>query len=205
MMMSVASLLGSVLPFGVQRLVVGLGNPGSQYEDTPHNVGFLVVDALATKHKAKWVKHKKLNCMVASITLADHHTLLVKPLTYMNRSGEAVAPLMQLYEIPLADLLVVVDEINLPHGKLRMRANGSAGGQNGMKHIIASLNQQQQFPRLRVGIGPQPEGVALEEFVLAPYTADALATLPTVLERACLCVDTYYRHGIAEAQQQFNG
>jgi PTH1 family peptidyl-tRNA hydrolase len=202
--MSVAGLLGSVLPFGIQRLVVGLGNPGSQYEDTPHNVGFLVVDALARQLKAPWKKHKKLNSQVAVVSLAGVTTLLVKPLTYMNRSGEAVAPLVALYDIPLEQVFVVVDEINLPHGKLRIRANGSAGGQNGMKHIIASLKQQQGFPRLRVGIGPQPANMALEEFVLAAYSQERLETLPTVLARACQCIDVFFTAGIAEAQQQFN-
>lgn len=203
--MSIAGLLGSVLPFGIEGLIVGLGNPGSQYEDTPHNVGFLVVDALAKRYKLKWQKHKKLNAVVAVWEGAGKRWLLVKPLTYMNRSGEAVAPLMRLYDIPPTSLLVLVDEINLPHGKLRLRANGSAGGQNGMKHIMASLAGQQGFPRVRVGIGPQPAGVALEDYVLAPYSKESAETLPELLTRAVDAVECLLVEGIAEAQQRFNG
>jgi peptidyl-tRNA hydrolase, PTH1 family len=203
-MMSLANLLGSTLPFGIQGLIVGLGNPGSSYEDTPHNIGFQVLDALAKRKGVKFKNAKKANAVLALTQFEGEPYLLVKPTTYMNLSGNAVIPLMRLYDIPTEKLFVVVDEINLTFGTLRLRPKGSAGGQNGMKHIISALGQQQGFPRLRMGIGPQPEGMPLEAFVLDPYSEEQLKQLPELCDRAAECIEFTLANGVALAQNRFN-
>ncbi len=203
--MSLTSLLGGILPFQVDRLIVGLGNPGADYEDTPHNIGFQTLDALAQAWAVKYKVHKKLQAQVGVARFKDERILLVKPLTYMNLSGNAVAPLMKVYEVPTSHLLVLVDEINLDFGNLRLRPKGSAGGQNGVKHIIQSLGNQQDFPRLRMGIGPQPEGVALEDFVLKPYTPQQREQLPKICETAVACVESLLTIGMPITQNLFNG
>jgi PTH1 family peptidyl-tRNA hydrolase len=202
--MSLTSLLGGVLPFKVDRLIVGLGNPGADYEETPHNIGFQVLDALAHAWGVKFKVHKKLQAQVGVGRFNGEQILLIKPLTYMNLSGNAVAPLMTVYDLPTSHLLVLVDEINLAFGSLRVRPKGSAGGQNGMKHIIQSLGNQQDFARLRLGIGPQPEGVALEDFVLKPYTPQQREQLPKICETAVACVESLLAMGVTTTQNLFN-
>ena len=203
--MALTALLGGVLPFQVSRLIVGLGNPGADYEDTPHNIGFQVLNALASHWSVSFQTHKKLNAQVAVAVFNQERILLVKPLTYMNLSGNVVAPFMQVYELPLTHLLVLVDEINLDYGKLRLRPKGSAGGQNGMKHIIQALGNKQEFPRLRLGIGPQLEGEALESFVLKPYSPERQTHLKALCESAVSCIESFLSVGIQETQNRFNG
>ncbi len=202
--MSLTSLLGGILPFQIDRLIVGLGNPGADYEDTPHNIGFQALDALAHAWGIKYKVHKKLQAEVGVGKFNGERVLLVKPLTYMNLSGNAVAPLMKVYDLPTTHLLVLVDEINLAFGSLRVRPKGSAGGQNGMKHIIQSLGNQQDFARLRLGIGPQPEGMALEDFVLKPYNAEDREQLPKICETAVACVESLLTKDISTTQNLFN-
>ena len=202
--MSLTSLLGGVLPFQVDRIIVGLGNPGVDYEETPHNIGFQVMDALAQEWGIKFKVHKKLQAQVGLGRFEEERILLVKPLTYMNLSGNAVAPLMKVYELPMTHLLVLVDEINLDFGSLRLRPKGSAGGQNGMKHIIQALGHRQDFARLRLGIGPQPQGVALEEFVLKPYNPEQREGLHKICEQAVACIESTLRIGIPLTQNSFN-
>ena len=202
--MSLTSLLGGVLPFHVDHLIVGLGNPGADYEETPHNIGFQVLDALAHAWGASFKTPKKLNAQIAVAGFNGQRLLLVKPLTYMNLSGNAVAPLMKVYDLPTSQLLVLVDEINLAFGSVRLRDKGSAGGQNGMKHIIQSLGNRQDFARLRLGIGPQPNGVALETFVLTPYTHAQREALPKICASAVACIESLLTAGLATTQNQFN-
>lgn len=202
--MSLTSLLGRILPFHVDRVIVGLGNPGADYEETPHNIGFQVIDALAHAWGASYKAHKKLNAQIAVAGFNGQRLLLVKPLTYMNLSGHAVAPLMKVYDLPPSQLLVLVDEINLAFGSVRLRDKGSAGGQNGMKHIIQSLGNRQDFARLRLGIGPQPNGVALETFVLTPYSDAQREALPKLCENAVACIESFLTVGLATTQNQFN-
>ncbi len=198
------NLIGNKLPFQVDWLVVGLGNPGVQYAETPHNIGFQVLDALAKAHNIDFKTEKKALAEVALLTLGSQRLLLLKPLTYMNLSGQCVEPFRQLYQLPVERCLVVVDEINLPLGTVRIRAKGSAGGQNGMKHLLQCFQQNQHFPRIRLGIGPQPTGVALEDFVLAPYSPSQQALLPTVLAKAVLGIETFLEKGLLEAQNICN-
>src|SRR5581483_583954 len=132
------------------KLVIGLGNPGSQYEQTRHNVGFRIVDMLAAKYGWRWERRGR--AVLASGTIGTEKVVLVKPLTYMNNSGEAVGELVRWYKLQAEDVLVVYDDLDLAVGKLRLRAGGSDGGHNGMDSIIRHLHTN-QFPRLRVGIG----------------------------------------------------
>ena len=133
------------------KLVVGLGNPGSAYERTRHNVGFRVLDKLAAKFGWKW-SERRARAILASGTLGNEKVILIKPLTFMNLSGEAVGELVRWYKVPLQDILVIYDDLDLPVGKVRLRAKGSHGGHNGLDNIIRHIHTN-QFPRLRVGIG----------------------------------------------------
>jgi peptidyl-tRNA hydrolase, PTH1 family len=135
------------------KLVVGLGNVGAQYANTRHNVGFMVVDALATKQGVSFRSEPRFFADVCKITVNGHAVLLVKPTTYMNLSGKAVASLVQFYKLDLADCLIVVDDVAIPLGTLRVRAKGSSGGQNGLKSIAEHLGQKSEIARLRLGIG----------------------------------------------------
>src|SRR5947199_6886107 len=154
-----------VIGLGNMKLVVGLGNPGSQYEHTRHNVGFRVVDKLAAKLGWKWTERRS-RAMLASGMIGTEKVVLAKPITYMNLSGEAVAELVRWYKLQPQDLLVVCDDLDLPVGKVRLRAKGSAGGQHGLDNVIARLHMN-EFPRLRIGIGrpfknrPAPIGYLL--------------------------------------------
>src|SRR5262249_20668701 len=133
------------------KLVVGLGNPGAKYDGTRHNVGFAAVDLLARRHGAQWdTAPKGADAFVARWRARD--AVFAKPLTFMNLSGQAIVPLLQFYKIAIADLLVIVDEVQLDTGRIRVRPEGSAGGHNGLKSIIASLGTA-EFPRLRIGVG----------------------------------------------------
>ena len=157
------------------KLVVGLGNPGKQYEATKHNVGFMVIDEIAsTMPHTPWRKEKKAD--VCTSTVAGEKVLLVKPQTFMNNSGEAVGPLMRYYKIDPADVYCIYDDMDLPVGKLRIRPNGSAGGHNGIKSLILHLGTE-EFPRFRVGIGrPLPKWTVVDH-VLSPFTEEQENTI----------------------------
>ena len=136
---------------GVDWLLVCLGNPGDQYENTRHNAGFMVADELADRHNIP-VQRLKFRALTNTITVGDQKVLLMKPVTYMNLSGEAVHEAASFYKIPPEHILVISDEVSLAPGKIRVRRSGSAGGHNGLKNIIAHLGTD-QFPRIRVGVG----------------------------------------------------
>jgi len=202
--MSISSLLGGPLPFRVDRIIVGLGNPGSEYANTPHNIGFQVLDTLANQWKTQLKTQKKIPGEVGIGLFNGERILLLKPHTYMNLSGNALAPLMRLYELPPENLMVIVDEINLDYGKMRLRPKGSAGGQNGMKSIIQSIKGSKEFPRLRLGIGPQPEGMPLEDFVLRDYSVEQSTQLNDICHRAVACIEMCLREGVQPAQNTYN-
>lgn len=186
--------------------IVGLGNPGAQYAATRHNVGFDVVTVLANRMQSAWQTDRKHQSEVAKGTLNGRAVYLLKPQTYMNLSGRAVVPFLAYYKIPLTHLLVVVDEVVLPLGALRIRPKGSAGGQNGMKSIIATLGQQEGFARLRVGIGPQPPQMPLEAFVLQAFSRPQRDLLEqAVLPTAADCVVCWLTEGVEAARNRYNG
>lgn len=158
-------------------LIVGLGNPGKQYENTRHNAGFMVVDALADELGWKWSKKFLMGALVAEGNINGKKTILAKPQTFMNRSGQAVGKLAKKYKVDPADIVVVYDDADIELGDLRWRDAGSAGGHNGMKSIIHILGTQ-DFPRLRVGIGRPPEHVSLEDYVLGTMKKNERASIP---------------------------
>lgn len=186
------------------HLLVGLGNPGVQYERTRHNIGFLLVDHLAQSAGVRWSVEKSFKAEIAKTTLAGHPVLLVKPQTYMNLSGESVGPIARYYKVELDDILIVCDEVTLPFGRLRIRPHGSDGGQNGMKSVISALGSN-QFARLRVGVGPQPAGIPLEKYVLQAFSAEEANHLPEVLTVCALATTSWLQHGIEPTRNQYNG
>jgi len=185
------------------KLVVGLGNPGSRYRDTLHNVGFMVVDALAARHGAAFESAPADALMAKVRGLGDDTVLLAKPLTFMNLSGQAVGDLTRFYKIALDDLLVVVDEAALPAGQLRVRAQGSAGGHNGLKSIIGLLGSD-AFPRLRVGVGRGDPQRDLADHVLAKIDPTMRATFEEVVRRAADAAESFVTEGIEKTMNVFN-
>ncbi|HEX7734179.1 MAG TPA: aminoacyl-tRNA hydrolase [Ktedonobacteraceae bacterium] len=185
------------------KLIVGLGNPGQQYEHTRHNVGFRVVDSLAAKWGWKWSERRGKTIM-ASGTVGVEKVVLVKPLTFMNLSGEAVGELAHWYKVSPEDILVVYDELDLPTGKVRLRAKGSAAGHNGMRDIIAKLHTN-DFPRLRVGIGhPRNSRVEGRDHVLSKASGDDGILLASGEERAVQAVEMLLAQGLDATMNAVN-
>lgn len=184
------------------RLVIGLGNPGAQYEHTRHNIGFRVVDMLAANYGWKWERRNR--AMLASGTIGPEKVVLVKPLTYMNHSGEAVRELVHWYKLQPEDLLVIYDDLDLPTGKVRLRAKGSAGGHNGLDNIIRHLHTN-QFPRLRIGIGrPTNHRVETINYVLGIPPAEERTLLEIAEQRATEAVSMIIQKGLAMAMNSIN-
>ena len=186
-------------------VVVGLGNPGAQYARTRHNAGFETIEVLARRWGVD-VSKKKLNGLVAETTYNGHRVVLVLPQTFMNASGECVQPLLQWYKAPLANMVVIYDDIDLPLGRLRVRKSGSAGTHNGMRSILGCLGNQQGFPRIRVGVGAKPEGWDLADWVLSTYRLrEEREEMEKAFTRAADCVEDWIKNGIEHAMQQYNG
>jgi peptidyl-tRNA hydrolase, PTH1 family len=180
------------------RLVAGLGNPGPQYIATRHNVGFMVIDCLAGK---KGVKLSR-----SAFSSAEWgkwgNTLLIKPLTYMNRSGDVVGRFARYFKIQPEEILVVVDDIALPLGRLRLRPSGSDGGHNGLKAIIENLGET--FMRLRIGIGASPEAEELVDYVLGKFHRSEKPIVDNALERATEAIEHLAQNGMASAMNNYN-
>jgi len=182
------------------KLIAGLGNPGPKYRGTRHNVGFEVIDRLAARASIAF-ESAPAEALMARWRSSD--TLLVKPLTFMNHSGQAIGELLRYFKVDVADLLVVVDEVQLPLGKLRARARGSAGGHNGLKSVIAHLGDE--FARLRLGVGRGEERRDLADHVLSRFDADEMAEVERMIARAADASDTFITSGIAAVMNQYNG
>ncbi len=185
------------------RLVVGLGNPGERYRRTRHNVGFLVVDALAALAGAARGE-ERAEAHVASAVLGGEEALLVKPLTFMNRSGAAVERLVLDHALLPRDLVVVVDDVALELGRLRVRERGSHGGHNGLRSIIETL-QSEDFPRVRVGIRKGEIEGELADYVLDPFPPEDVLVVQDAVSRAADAVEYLIREGAAAAMNRFNG
>ena len=186
------------------RLIVGLGNPGKEYRETRHNVGFMVADEIAKRHG--------LTLAMAPSQVPDAFMakkfgaapfLLAKPLTFMNRSGDAVAALAHYYDVAAGDLLVVVDEVALPFGRLRARARGSAGGHNGLKSVIERLGTT-EFPRLRLGVGRGDARRDLADHVLSKFEADEQSALGEFITRAADAAEMFAADGIEKVMNTYN-
>jgi PTH1 family peptidyl-tRNA hydrolase len=176
----------------VSHIVVGLGNPGKEYENTRHNAGFIAVDAIAEKYGAR-IDRVKFHATVAEADIAGKRVLLMKPTTYMNNSGVAVAEAASFYKIPAENVIVLHDEISFDPGVIRIRRKGSAGGHNGLKSIIAHLGSD-AFPRIKIGVGQKPSpDYDLAAFVLGKFTAEQLVKInekcPDIIASAALMLD----------------
>lgn len=184
-------------------LIVGLGNPGERYENTRHNLGYRVVDYLATKNNKNF-KPGKGDYLFCEVEEEEGKKFfLIKPLTYMNVSGEAVVDALDHFSLSRENLLVLCDDINLPLGKIRIRENGTDGGHKGLKSIIYHLNSI-FFARLRIGIGEAPQGRELEEFVLSEFSEEEKQTVEKMIEKACTAVENTLIWGIEDSMSRFN-
>ena len=185
----------------VDWLIVGLGNPGQKYEHTRHNMGFLTVDLLAEQLNVKLNK-VKFKSAYNIVRFAGQKCLVMKPQTYMNLSGEAVGEAARFYKIPADHVIVLSDDISLPLGKLRVRGNGSAGGHNGLKNIIAHLGTD-AFPRVKVGVGAPEHDIV--DWVIGPFTANERKVIDGVLDRALGAAECIITDGVSAAQNRYNG
>jgi PTH1 family peptidyl-tRNA hydrolase len=184
-------------------LIVGLGNPGSQYARTRHNIGFDALDALAARHGLEF-RGKRANSLIAEGNLAGQRVALVKPQTFMNLSGQAVSALRGWYKIdPARELLVVYDDMDLPFAKLRFRERGSAGTHNGMRSIVGQLGGN-EFPRLRVGIGQAPGKMDAAAYVLARFSKEEEAERPLLLDTVADAIEVLLREGLTTAMNRYN-
>jgi PTH1 family peptidyl-tRNA hydrolase len=185
-------------------LIVGLGNPGAEYARTRHNAGFGVADRLAERWRAAWTYEKKFNARLASAQRNSRRVLLCEPQTFMNSSGEAVGAVMAFYQVPLAGLLVVVDDADLPLGEIRLRPGGGSGGHHGLESIEQHLGTP-EYARLRIGIGRQSGAREITGYVLGRFGSTEAALADRVLIVATDQAETWLEAGIQKAMSQFNG
>lgn len=183
------------------RLIVGLGNPGRQYAQTRHNVGFMVIARLIQRHGLSGSKIN-FDSQVIDGRILDHRCVLMQPMTYMNRSGKAVHQAIQFFQLEVSNLLVVVDDIALPCGTIRMRASGSAGGHNGLMDI-ESLLSTREYPRLRIGIDP-PGAIPQADYVLGRIKPSQMKLIESAVERACNAVESWLQNDINVAMSRYN-
>lgn len=182
-------------------LIVGLGNPGRTHLHNRHNVGFMAVDRLAARRDIE-LKRVQNKAIIGSGRIADRPVIIAKPQTFMNLSGDAVGPLVNYYRVPLSNLLVVYDELDIPYGVIRMREKGGAGGHNGMRSIIQHLGND--FARLRLGIGRPPGRMDPAAFVLQDFGRDELPLLDEMLSRGMEAIESFIRDGIDLAMNRAN-
>lgn len=183
----------------------GLGNPGQHYQNTPHNVGFLLADAIASAHNAPWKNDARWQAAIAKITVSDTTHWLLKPQTFMNLSGEALAAFARFHKIPPQECLVGVDDIELPAGTLRLRQRGGTGGHNGLKSIETHLGTQ-DYPRLRIGVAPDPRPPAheLADYVLCPWDPQVKEAVFKSLPVARSLVLAFFRGGYSRLAEEYS-
>lgn len=184
------------------KVLVGLGNPGTEYSQTRHNFGFMVMDALAQQLGGTW-KKAKFNAEVLQGIIGDEKVLLVKPLTYMNLSGEAVGAALNFFKEPKSSLLVVYDEIDLPLGRMRFARAGSAAGHNGIKSLIQHLSGN-DFCRLRMGVGRPLGQMSVSDYVLGRFHKSEVEEVDQMIYEATNGIEIFVRHGITKAMNDFN-
>jgi len=185
------------------RCIIGLGNPGKKYEQTRHNVGFMVVDKIASDLNIEVTDHK-FKCAYGIGVHDGHKVMLVKPQTFMNLSGEGVRPLLDYYNIEMEKVIVLYDDLDLPLGKLRLRQKGTGGGHNGMK----SLNQHlatEKYKRVRIGIDRPPEGTTVVKYVLSKFSKAEQPVLEKVIDRASEATIKFITEPFEEVMTEFNG
>lgn len=185
------------------KIFVGLGNPTPEYAATKHNVGFMLADLLAEKISAdNW--REKFNALVAETFYNGEKILIVKPQTFMNLSGEAVAPIMNFYKLSAQDLTVAHDDMDLPLGMIRLRPKGSGGGHHGIESIIQHLGGVQNFPRVRIGVGRPPQNWTVNHHVLSPFSQEDADKISAVIEQLVPAVLCIFSEGIDQAMNKFN-
>lgn len=183
-------------------IIVGLGNPGEKYEKTRHNIGFMFVDKVAEANRVTFKLDKKLKCMIGEFSLNGEKHFIVKPITYMNLSGEAVRAVCDYYKKTSDDVIVIYDDMDLDLGKVRIRKNGSSGGHNGIKSIIAHLNTD-VFKRIRIGIGHKPADAI--DYVLGCFSKNDQNILNNVFDKAPNMIDDLIYKGIDYIMNNYNG
>ena len=183
-------------------VIVGLGNPGARYAETKHNIGFITVDYLAEKLgiKINKIKHKAI---IGEGSIGGEKVLLVKPQTFMNLSGQSVMDIVNFYKVAASNLIVIYDDIDLPVGKVRIRPNGSSGTHNGMRNIIYLVNNQ-EFPRVRIGVGKQPDYMDLADYVLTRFNNEERPLIEEAIKRSAAAVEEIVKSGINIAMNQYN-
>ena len=184
-------------------LIAGLGNPGQEYQKTRHNVGFMVLDKLASTEDFVFEENRSFKAHTAKINLHGQSVILLKPQTYMNLSGQAVVAAANFYKIPPQNILVICDDLSLELGTLRLRQKGSSGGQKGLENIITLLGSDNCM-RLRLGIGPKPEYIDAKDYVLGKFPKGQEEVLHTALDKACLTVEKLLKEDFNTAQQFAN-
>jgi len=185
------------------RLIVGLGNPGREYEHTRHNLGFEVVDLFSRLNKVP-AGRRSGKATLAEGLVADRRVYLLKPMTYMNLSGSSISAFLRQKPLALTNLIVIADDINLPLGKLRLRASGSDGGHNGLKSVISHLHSR-EFPRLRIGVGAPRDSAQQVDYVLGKFSRAEAKIVDESVERAVAALELWLREGIEAAMNKFNG
>lgn len=185
-------------------IIAGLGNPGNQYRNTRHNAGYMAVDCLAKKYNID-ISETKNKALFGKGIINGEKVILLKPLTFMNLSGEAIRLFVDYFKVDATEeLIVVYDDISLAPGQLRVRKKGSAGGHNGIKNIIAQLGTE-NFKRVRIGVGEKPAGYDLADYVLGHFSNEEMAPMQESMERAAEAVCTIMEQGIDMAMNRFNG
>lgn len=191
-------MIGRKKPF----LIVGLGNPGREYRNNRHNIGFMVLDQLAGKLDTSFSK-MKMNSLMTAVRYKGYRIILLKPQTYMNLSGKAVSSFVRFYKLPLENLLVVYDDVDLPFQTLRMRPDGGDAGQKGVRSIIQELGTK-DFPRLRVGINRPPGRMSVSSYVLLNFSDQEAEPLPFLLDQAADAILSYVDLGLNQAMTTYN-
>jgi len=185
-------------------LIVGLGNPGREYRLNRHNLGFMVVDQVVERHEIAQFTKKEGRALITKGAINGRPTILVKPQSYMNLSGEAVASLVRFYNVSTDHLIVAVDDINIPFGTLRLRPRGSAGGQRGLQSIVNVLGTE-KFARLRLGIGRPPGRMGATGYVLQDFKPEDMDTIELMLDRSVDIIETWMKDGVVLAMSRYNG
>jgi PTH1 family peptidyl-tRNA hydrolase len=186
---------------GERYLIAGLGNPGKEHQNNRHNIGFMAVDRLAEENGISMGRVQS-RAVVGNGIIAGKPVILAKPQTFMNRSGDALGPLVNYYRVPLQNVLVIYDELDLPFGALRLRPEGGSGGHNGMKSILNHLGQG--FPRMRLGIGRPPGRMEPADYVLRDFRGPEVEIAKALLTEAAVAVETYLTEGIDLAMTRHN-
>lgn len=185
------------------KVIVGLGNPGDRYSLTKHNIGYIVLDMLADKLGTSFKYENKFKSQIAQTVLNGEKVLLVKPETFMNLSGEALRAISDFYKLSNKDFLVVYDDVSMDIGAIRFRDKGSDGGHNGIKSIILRLGTQ-EFDRMKLGIGPQPQGMPLEVYVLQNFSKEQIENLKDVVDYSLDALSFYLQNDVLKTQSKFN-